>query len=208
METTTPTTEHDGAPESGESPPDGSRTEIQPTITAGVREHCSECNAQLAADQRYCVECGHRRGDPRFPITEALARRAPAAPAPPRRRFRPSASSTLIAGIGTLLLAMAVGVLIGRSSDHSSGSSKPVVVTVGGGAAASGAGGTAAAAGAGATAAASGGGGKSGGKAKTKNGSSGGGKSKAPPPKVVTVGSPGKGPGYQNGKFTGNFFGQ
>jgi hypothetical protein len=29
----------------------------------------------------------------------------------------------------------------------------------------------------------------------------------APQPKVVTVGSPGHGPGYQNGHFTGNFFG-
>ena len=205
METTTPTTEQDGAPESGMGAPDGSRA--QPTITAGLSERCTECNAQLAPDQRYCVECGHRRGDARFPITEALARRAPAAPAPPRRRFRPSASSTLIAGIGTLLLAMAVGVLIGRSSDHSAGSGKPVVVTVGGAGAASG--GTAAtAAAAGGTAAAAGGGGKKGGKAKTKNASSGGGKAKAPPAKVVTVGSPGKGPGYQNGKFTGNFFGQ
>ena len=30
---------------------------------------------------------------------------------------------------------------------------------------------------------------------------------KTPPKAVVKVGSPGKGPGYQNGKFTGNFFG-
>jgi hypothetical protein len=32
-------------------------------------------------------------------------------------------------------------------------------------------------------------------------------KAAGPPPKVVTVGSPGKGPGYQKGHFTGNFFG-
>jgi hypothetical protein len=32
-------------------------------------------------------------------------------------------------------------------------------------------------------------------------------KAAGPPPKVVTVGSAGKGPGYQKGHFTGNFFG-
>ena len=204
METTTHTTEHDGASESGKGAPDGSRA--QPTISAGLSERCTECDAQLAPDQRYCVECGHRRGDARFPITEAPARRAPAAAAPPRRRFRPSASSTLVAGIGTLLLAMAVGVLIGRSSDHSGGSGKPVVVTVGGAGAASG--GTAPPPPRRRHRRRSGRRRQEDGKAKTKNASSGGGKAKAPPAKVVTVGSPGKGPGYQNGKFTGNFFGQ
>ena len=31
---------------------------------ANVRGPCSSCGAQLATDQRYCVECGQRVGPP------------------------------------------------------------------------------------------------------------------------------------------------
>jgi hypothetical protein len=43
---------------------------------------------------------------------------AAAPPAKPKRRGV-SANAALIAGVGTLILAMGVGVLIGRSGDHS-----------------------------------------------------------------------------------------
>ena len=113
----------------------------------------------------------------------------------------------MIAGIATLILAMGVGVLIGRSSNN--GSSKnaglPVVTVVGGGGGATGASGVAATSAAAAAAGSS--------KSKKKGKSSGGsgvqgaGTILKPKKAVVTVGSPGTGPGYQNGKFTGNFFG-
>ncbi len=53
-------------------------------------------------------------------------------PPPHQRRPRLSANATLIAGIGTLLLALGIGVLIGRSGEHtnSAASSTPVVVKV------------------------------------------------------------------------------
>src|SRR5258708_25148438 len=95
-------------------------TELRPTVVSGGRELCSNCGAPLAADQRYCTECGQRRGAPRFPFMEGVAqsrREAEAPPPRPRPRFTPN--STLIAGIGTLLLAMGIGVLIGRTGNGS-----------------------------------------------------------------------------------------
>jgi len=124
---------------------------------------------------------------------------------------RMSQNAALIAGVGVLLLAMGVGVLIGRSGQKSgSAAAAPQIVTVGGSGA-----NTAAAAGAGGAAA------KGGKAAKTK--STGkkataaqaqsaankikGTSVKLPKKAVVTVGSPGTGPGYHKGKFDGNFFG-
>jgi hypothetical protein len=121
-------------------------------------------------------------------------------------------NTALIAGVGTLLLALGVGVLIGRSSNNTSAktpAAQVVTVPVGGGSA-----GSAGTAGAStstsptaktpAAAAA---------KASTSGAAGGGGtkvivkKPTGPPPKAVHIGSPGKGPGYQHGHFTGNFFG-
>lgn len=121
-----------------------------------VRERCANCQAPLAPDQRYCVNCGERRGRPRF-SDDTIAAQAAAGPAaaavPPPPRSRISSGTTLVAGIATLLIAMGVGVLIGEKS--SSGStpgraSAPAVITVGGS-------GTTGAAAAGTGAAASGG---------------------------------------------------
>lgn len=96
---------------------------------AGADAHCANCGAPLAADQRYCLECGERR----MPMSSVLLdgsplrRDAPAsAPAPPPARppAPPGADAggpqrnttlTVIAGVGVLLLAMGVGVLIGRA---------------------------------------------------------------------------------------------
>lgn len=175
---------------------------------------CPSCGAPLAADQRYCVACGERQGGARPRVTpiEALP------PAPPavaeRRRRGPimSSGATLIAGVATLLVAMAVGVLIGRSGTHQQQqtASAPVrVVTVP-------AAGAAATPTATADKSASTGGkakGHKAGKAKkdkpppvpvseTKQAAG----SDKPPP-VVKVGATGHGRGYKNGHFTGDFFG-
>ncbi len=89
------------------------------------RQQCSACGGLLAADQRYCVECGQRCGAPRLPFASNL-RAAPRNRRPARRpaRWRApwSVNSTVIAGIGTLLLAMGIGVLIGQSGAGSSSS--------------------------------------------------------------------------------------
>lgn len=189
-------------------------TEVRPTVATASREACANCAAPLAADQRYCTECGQRRGAPRLPFMDGVAERAPEDElvAVPRRPVL-TANSTWIAGIATLLLAMGIGVLIGRTgSGSSSRTPAPVQVVTVAGAGASGAVGpanapatgkastpraSAAAAAAGAARAKA-----------THTATKGIFTTKAPPPKVVTVGSPGKGPGYQGGKFTGQFFGQ
>jgi len=82
----------------------------------------------MAPDQRYCVECGTRSGGPRFTL-QAASRDEPVAP-PPAVANRPS-SMILIAGIATVLLALAVGFLIGKSVSNA-GPARVVVTNVGG----------------------------------------------------------------------------
>jgi hypothetical protein len=101
----------------------------------------------MAADQRYCLDCGLRRGDPRLPFMDAVvfmdAVRQPRqaaiqeAPPPPPKETRSSisANASLIAGVGTLLLALGIGVLIGKTGEGSSGGGgAPSVIRVGDGA--------------------------------------------------------------------------
>jgi hypothetical protein len=199
------------APADVETADEAVTAELRPAsmVTAVRSDQCPACSTAMASDQRYCLECGERRGPARVPLLDsssqrARARETPAAHRPPARA-RASVNSTLIAGIGTLLLAMGVGVLIGRSANSTSAKAPPAqVVTVAGG---GGTAGTAAASTAAQTPPAGAA------KAPTASGASATparSASKAPsaaPPKAVKVGSPGKGPGYQHGHFTGNFFG-
>jgi len=83
-------------------------------------EACAECGAALAADQRYCINCGRRRADPRVPLPAAVAQPAgskPPAAVPPDGR--PSDVSPLGAVLGVALLGgmLLIGVLIGRGND-------------------------------------------------------------------------------------------
>jgi zinc-ribbon domain len=113
---------------------------------------CPNCGAALAEDQRYCLNCGQRRGEPRVDFqrhldSKATATKEPAAPvngsvapgaAPPvvppplekpQRDYAPLAAAGGIAVLGIMLL---IGVLIGRgtgSGEESSGT--PQVITVG-----------------------------------------------------------------------------
>jgi hypothetical protein len=118
------------------------------TPIAGSGDNCPNCGASLAPDQRYCLACGNRRGDPRLPFMDAVvfmeSAKGPApataqtagtsaAPAPDRRPFM-SANASLVAGVATLILAIGVGVLIGRSGDSGASNAAapaPQVITVG-----------------------------------------------------------------------------
>jgi len=210
------------------------------TLVAGtVGDRCVNCGAPLTPDQRYCINCGERRGAARFRLPAAAPESAP--PAPSRRErarlARPSQGATLVAGIGTLLLAMGVGVLIGHGSDSTKTVQSPhaqVITVSAGGGGASGAADTIT------TRHTS----TSGGGSKQSKKSKGGGSKrkslhKAKPaassaprptkqeaqaaqnaankvtggsdvnnaPVTVTTGQSCTGEGCQNGKFTGNFFG-
>ena len=186
-------------------------TEIQrPPIPAipSSREQCAACGAPLAPDQRYCVECGQRRGGARPPFFEQPRSDGTLARAARPRRPLMSINATLIAGVGTLLLAMGIGILIGRSGQSSSSKAPAVqlVTAPGAASAATGSSTTEATLPSATTSTTSTTAAKSGGSSSSSKSTSK--KSRPPAPKTVTVGSQGTGRGYQKGKFTGNFFGE
>jgi hypothetical protein len=108
-----------------------------------MSEQCAKCSAPLADDQRYCLQCGEPRPHVGGPLS-----RTPEAPtkslAPPDVPAIPSAPSSgrnntlaLLGGIGVLLLAMGVGVLIGRADAGSAKVPPAQVISLGGAAAGS-----------------------------------------------------------------------
>ena len=119
-----------------------------PLQSAAPAESCPSCGAPIAADQRYCLECGERRA----PMSSVLLGGPPSSSAPePSRAVSPFAQGgssadgawqrgntlTVIAGVGVLLLAMGVGVLIGRASAPKQGAAPAQVISVATGPAAS-----------------------------------------------------------------------
>jgi hypothetical protein len=106
-------------------------------------EPCAECGAPLAADQRYCLNCGQRRGDPRLAYGEYLSNGENGAQQPPTgahgataqspgsgRDWTPFALVGLVAVFGMML---AIGVLIGKGGSGGSQQAAAPVVQVGGG---------------------------------------------------------------------------
>jgi hypothetical protein len=109
-----------------------------------VSDACPSCGSQLAPDQRYCLNCGQRRGDPRLPVMDAVnymevsrqphPQQVQAAPPQSGRRRLLSANASMVAAVATLVLALGVGVLIGRSgsSGEPAASAAPQIIRVGG----------------------------------------------------------------------------
>jgi hypothetical protein len=100
------------------------------------------CGAPLAPDQRYCLQCGERRA----PVSAFLRGAEPNTPSaplspptigPPLTTLpaggarRNNNTLTVIAGVGVLLLAMGVGVLIGRAGGSKQVQAPAEVITVG-----------------------------------------------------------------------------
>lgn len=83
----------------------GSAGTTPPTAVVGGG-NCPACGAELAPDQRYCVECGQRRDPMRPPPFAAVGGQTQAGgtPTPGPKRSRISPNTTLVAGIGTLML--------------------------------------------------------------------------------------------------------
>jgi hypothetical protein len=127
----------------------------QPSAANGAAA-CAACGSPLAENQRYCLQCGERAtpissvlaGPPPALVSGAQANgpgSAPPAPmppgaAPPSLPGVPGTGEalgrgnavTVIAGVGVLLLAMGIGVLIGRSggAKSSGAAAAPQVITV------------------------------------------------------------------------------
>ncbi len=126
------------------SPPPEPSPAVAPTpsLVTPPGEQCPSCHTHVATDQRYCLTCGARCGEPRLPIMDAVTfmdsmkqPREASTPPPQRPQRRMSSNMALFATIGVLLLAMGVGVLIGRSGNHSIASAPqaaPIVIKGGG----------------------------------------------------------------------------
>jgi hypothetical protein len=122
-------------------------------------ESCAQCGAPLADDQRYCLQCGEPRAHvsgalsakpwSEQPRQSPLGLASPGgsspglaptssglAPTPPGTvAGSPSArnnSLALLAGVGVLLLAMGIGVLIGRAGAGSAKVPPAQVISLGG----------------------------------------------------------------------------
>jgi hypothetical protein len=115
-------------------------------------EPCRECGAPLAADQRYCLNCGRRRGEPRIDFQGHVPSRGrpnpngsspgrapqavdgggvePAEAKGSQRDYTPLAAVGGIAVLGVMLL---IGVLIGKGDSGGTATAPPPVVLQGGG---------------------------------------------------------------------------
>jgi hypothetical protein len=105
-------------------------------------EPCQECGAPLAADQRYCLNCGRRRAEPRVefqrligaakdgggegPAEAPQSTAAPPSSEPPKaeRDYAPLAA---VGGIAILGLMLLVGVLIGKGNGSPAAAPAPIV---------------------------------------------------------------------------------
>ncbi|HEU4600263.1 MAG TPA: hypothetical protein VFS26_10965 [Solirubrobacterales bacterium] len=122
---------------------------IQMPALGEAGDPCGECGAPLAADQRYCLNCGRRRTGPRVDYRTYLAPGAPgqappptiegpaagpeaASPEPePAKQERDFAPLAAVGGIALLGLMLLVGVLIGKGGGDAA-SPAPQVIRVGG----------------------------------------------------------------------------
>jgi hypothetical protein len=105
-------------------------------------EPCEHCSAPLAADQRYCLNCGKRRGGPRVDYRQLMqGAQAPGAPAQPQpataetapesagkaKGERDYAPLAAVGGIAVLGLMLLIGVLIGRGDNSTTTTPAPVI---------------------------------------------------------------------------------
>src|SRR5262245_34713548 len=116
---------------------------VQPAVLGEHGEPCHECGAPLAADQRYCLNCGARRADSRVDYRHYMglagsgsngARQAPE-PATQegeaeekKKTDRDYAPFAAVGGIAVLGLMLLVGVLIGKGNNNTTSTAPAPVV--------------------------------------------------------------------------------
>lgn len=137
------------------APPEAAEGPISNEVTRVQRPpeqvRCSGCGHPMATDQRYCLECGTRRGGPRVEFDEYLGERGqaekpglPTGPPPPPvnpgystgnpepdpRPVREVTPLMAAAGLMAFALILIFGVLIGKQGNSGS-SQAPIVATTG-----------------------------------------------------------------------------
>lgn len=95
-------------------------TDDAPLIGMASPDRCPTCGADMAPDQHYCVECGNRRGKPRFSLDNKPAP-VPTPVAEKQSRFRLSSSATLLLGILVLMLALYTGTQLEKNNGSDTG---------------------------------------------------------------------------------------
>jgi hypothetical protein len=85
---------------------------------SGKYEPCEECGAPLDPQQRYCINCAARRGNGANPASRYFAAMSKRAHRPRPRPPAKNGSSSRAAAVGffaLLPIAVAIGVVVGRS---------------------------------------------------------------------------------------------
>ncbi len=81
-------------------------------------EPCEECGAPMDAQQRYCINCAARRGNGANPSSRYFAAMSKKARRPltgPARKPAPTSRAAAVAFFALLPIAVALGVVVGRS---------------------------------------------------------------------------------------------
>lgn len=95
------------------------QTEQPPTQNGqGRYEPCEECGAPLDAQQRYCVQCAARRGNGANPSSRYFASMSKRARRPLQQRTTksgPGSRAAAVAFFALLPIAVALGVVVGRT---------------------------------------------------------------------------------------------
>jgi hypothetical protein len=99
--------------------------EDKPTISVlqGTYEPCEECGAPLDPQQRYCVNCAARRGNGANPSSRYFAAMSKKARRPlsrPPAKSGPGSRAAAVAFFALLPVAVALGVVVGRSDSGGS----------------------------------------------------------------------------------------
>jgi hypothetical protein len=86
-------------------------------------EPCEECGAPLDPQQRYCVNCAARRGNGANPASRyfaSMSQRARRPPARPPAKEGSGSRAAAVAFFALLPIAVAIGVVVGRSGGDGS----------------------------------------------------------------------------------------
>src|SRR3954447_13311601 len=81
-------------------------------------EPCEECGAPMDPQQRYCVNCAARRGNGANPSSRyfaAMSKRARRPLGQPAEKQSPTSRAAAVSFFALLPIAVAIGVVVGRS---------------------------------------------------------------------------------------------